>query len=127
MSNIRHWKEKFDADAEFVYAKTFKLGADLYVKPGDPVDKSMFGKNVKARLRRWWDSRVIRRADFVAPASITSGRCGEIQTESAEPEAAVVGPAMEHIGGPWYVVKHGDQEIRVKGRSEAEKVMEDLR
>lgn len=63
-TRIRSWKERWDPQAEFVFAKRLKLGlADQpVVMPGDPVDKVQFSLQ---RLRRWWTAGAIRLAAFV--------------------------------------------------------------
>ena len=59
MAKVRHWKERFDLDAEFVFAKRLKFG-DGYVYPGDPVPKDEVKPH---RLRIWWKGGYISRAD----------------------------------------------------------------
>lgn len=59
MSAIRHWKERFDPKAEFVFMKRLQIG-DGYVYPGDPVNKEMLKPH---QLRLWWNGGFISRAD----------------------------------------------------------------
>lgn len=57
---MRNWKERWDANAEFVFNKTLNLGLDPNspkVVPGDPVDKEALGL---ARLKHWWNAGFIR-------------------------------------------------------------------
>jgi hypothetical protein len=57
---MRNWKERWDANAEFVFNKTMNLGLDPAnprVVPGDPVDKEALGLG---RLKHWWNAGFIR-------------------------------------------------------------------
>lgn len=74
-SKVRHWKERFRDDAEFVYVRSLNLGGGVFAKAGDPVDREKFDL---ARLRFWWDSGVIRLRDFEAPNVLT----GQVMAES---------------------------------------------
>lgn len=58
---IRNWRERWDPNAEFVFATHLNMGlAELpTVMPGDPVPRELFEEH---RLRRWFDAGVIKLA-----------------------------------------------------------------
>lgn len=60
----RHWKQRWNPDAEFVFLKRLKLGIEghEFVQPGDPVPKAH--PLIRNRLRRWWAAEIIGLADF---------------------------------------------------------------
>ena len=69
MGRIRHWKQRYDPDAKFVFLKRLKLGLDPkkpVVAPGDPVPTGDIRLG-RARIKRWWHAGIIGRADWVDP------------------------------------------------------------
>lgn len=77
---VRSWKERWDPKAPLVFLRHRKLGlagVDT-VKPGDPVTEEM-RKALGNRLRVWWESKFVGRADKVI--------------RKGEPKSAPVSPA----------------------------------
>lgn len=69
MGRIRHWKQRYDPDAKFVFLKRLKLGLDPkkpVVAPGDPVPVGDIRLG-RARIKRWWHAGIIGLADWVDP------------------------------------------------------------
>lgn len=69
MGRIRHWKQRYDPDAKFVFLKRLKLGLDKkkpVVMPGDPVPTGDIRLG-RARIKRWWHAGIIGLADWVDP------------------------------------------------------------
>jgi len=61
---LRHWKQRFDKNAEFIWRRPIIWQAKL-VKAGDPIPEEL-QKN-KTKLRRFWEARVIELAQFEEP------------------------------------------------------------
>lgn len=65
----RHWKQKFDPAAKFIFLRRLKLGLDPkkpWVTIGDPVPTGD-ARLGKGRLKKWWEAEVIGLADWVDP------------------------------------------------------------
>ena len=102
----RHWKQHWDPSAEFVFAKRLRMGDDPkkpFVLPGDPVTEAMREKLGMARIRRWWDAKIVQLADFDAT---TRSR----KIESAEKVVEAYDPALTQLSEeklPTGVTKNG--------------------
>lgn len=89
----RHWKQKFDPDAKFIFLRRLKLGLDPknpVVQPGDPVPTGdvRLGKH---RLKKWWAAEIIGLADFKAPDELKRERLEGERAEVREALAAAAG------------------------------------
>lgn len=60
---IRHWKQRFNAEDEFVYMRHCRTVTGAHTV-GEYVDKSEY---TLVRLRRMWDAHYIQIANWVAP------------------------------------------------------------
>lgn len=87
---LRHWRQRFDPNAEFVYTKRMTLSVPKTKKDGKPVtrhdgsvvvevktvhrgdsvDKRLWGG--AHRLRLLWDSKHIMLRDWIDPAAVVS-------------------------------------------------------
>jgi hypothetical protein len=107
-TRTRHWKQRWDANAPMIFLKRMRMGDDPqrpFVLPGDPVTDAIREHIGPHRLRRWWDARVIGRADF--DPTVRGGY--------AAPAAGI-----EHTGRGWYVVTFDDGSTkRVRGEDNA--------
>lgn len=107
MARIRHWKQRWDPTAEFVFAKRLRMGGGsggAFVVPGDPVTPEMRERMGVARLRRWWEAGVIQLAEF------------DPTVRGGKPKAGI-----ESNGRGWYTVTFADGETkRVRGKANAE-------
>lgn len=61
---LRHWKQRFDENAEFVFRKAVTY-ATVEFKAGDPIPEDL--KNKTTKLRRFWESNVVELAQFEEP------------------------------------------------------------
>lgn len=140
----RHWKERFDPHADFVFAKRFNLGLDRknpWVEDGDPVpkDRRMKALNVRVdrrkeqvgrylnvhRLRMWWDAGWIRLAEFDAPdVQSGSGPAPEKIIENSAPKGVA---DVEPLGAGWYKITLPDgKSCKVRGKAKAEAKLAEL-
>ena len=87
ISKSRHWKQKWNPNAEFVYRRSLKIGDGRgnyrTVCVGDDVDKELWGL---AKLKRLWESGAIEIKGWKAPEPPV--------TESRE-ETKLTGPREE--------------------------------
>lgn len=100
MATMRHWKQHFCADAEFVYRKRLNLGGGEWSSKGSPVDKAALGPK---KLRRFWDSNVIEIANW-RPLNV-------IQRDE---------PAVEPRGQGWYFIHWRGITHRARGQGEVD-------
>ena len=63
---LRHWKQRFDPKAEFIFRRASNWDNKQY-RPGDKVPDSL--KNNKRKLQFMWDAKRIELAEFKAPKS----------------------------------------------------------
>lgn len=90
---LRHWKQRYDENADFVCRRPLFWKGKRYER-GDPIPKDL--KEMRGKLRRFWESGAIELAEFEAP-DVLLGR--------AKRPADIV-------------VKEGDREWRVAGLDE---------
>ncbi len=67
---MRHYKQRWDPNADLVYLKRLRLGDNPrkpFVLPGEPVTQEQRDKLGLARLKRWFDNKTIGLADYEAP------------------------------------------------------------
>ncbi len=65
---LRHWKQRFDRDAEFIWRCPLTYGGECQ-RPGDPIPPALMAN--KAKLRRFWESGTIELAQFEEPNVLT--------------------------------------------------------
>lgn len=112
----RHWKQRFNEDADFVWRRTVKFGGQVF-HAGDPVDKALFGGDARLRrvkLLRFWHSHAIELANFEGRDAAT----GEVVNSEVPRVVARV--------GPWYTVAHRGQVHRALGKKKLASLMEEL-
>lgn len=88
MGRIRHWKQRWDPNADFVFLKRMSLGLDPkrpVAMPGDPVPKGEVRLG-RGRLKRWWDAGYIGLAGWRDPS--------DLKREKREEDAAEVREAL---------------------------------
>lgn len=127
MSKVRHWKQHWDPDAAFVFAKRRKLGVAgiEYVNPGDDVTpeiRAELGPKADYRLRQWWEAKFIELKDWEAPEVMRAERRGQ-----SPEELSTVRPKPEPTGKGWYVVRSPEGEfVKVRGLANALRRIDDL-
>lgn len=65
---LRHWKQRFDRNAEFIWRRRLTYAGRAY-GPGDPIPADLSEK--KTKLRRLWESGTIELAQFEDPDVLT--------------------------------------------------------
>lgn len=117
MSILRHYKQRFDPDAEFVFRKNRKLGlcGVALCHKGMPVTQEMKDTLGKHKLRNWWDAGLIELAT----------KQESVEQENVDKDhnlgGPAMGPAMKHMGAGWYEVTLEDGTVeRVRGKKNAE-------
>lgn len=81
---IRHWKQRFDKDAIFIWRKGLTWEGERVVA-GTEIPQSLYDNKIK--LRRFWDSGVIELASFVEPDVLTGAvKTEEVKTEEVKTE-----------------------------------------
>lgn len=137
-TKFRHWKQRFDLNAEFIYRRRLLVGEKMkkhtvikdccpqqveervgvYVEQGDTVDKEFWGKH---RLRRLWDSNAIELKDWKDPVLAQrkvgpqeASPLGDSQNTTTPP------PDVQFIGCGWYGVTYEGKTYRVQGKEAAE-------
>ena len=64
VSKLRHWKQRFDPDAQFIFRRDIVWGTDSY-KVGDAIPQALADN--KYKLRNFWESETIELAQFDPP------------------------------------------------------------
>jgi len=67
---LRHWKQRFDKNAKFIWRKPLTWEGKKAVV-GNPIPKSL--SNAPTKLRRFWESGTIELAQFEEPKNIATG------------------------------------------------------
>ena len=126
MAQCRHWKQRFDPNAEMVFRKSRKLGlcGVERCEPGDPVTEEMKMALGRHRMKMWWEagmlelregSQLAREPELEpeAPASPPADESPELESPGL--------PCMVHEGGGWYeVILVDGSKHRVRGKKAAE-------
>lgn len=119
---LRHWKQRFNRNAEFVFRRKVTWGNRVY-EPGDPIPKELQASPTK--LRRFWESRTVELAEFEDP-DVATGQKPAMATldEMDLPE----GVSVVSSKGSWFIVTTplGD-EMKVNGRKALNSLLEELR
>lgn len=65
----RHWKQRWDPKAELVFVSRMRVGtkAKPFCLPGDKVTKAIRDRIGPHRLRLWFETGVVKIADWKAP------------------------------------------------------------
>lgn len=109
---LRHWKQRFDRNAEFVFRRRKIWGAKTY-EPGDPIPPELNDNPTK--LRRFWESGTIELAEFDEPDVAT----GQVEYPD--------GVTVEKGNGSWFVVTTPDGETKVNGQGALDELIARLR
>ena len=64
MRKLRHWKQRYDKNARFVWRRPTMFGRRAY-EPGDLIPPELEAN--KTKLRRFWESGRIELAEFEDP------------------------------------------------------------
>ena len=94
---LRHWKQRFNPNAVFVFAKRVRIGeaGDPWAPAGTVVDSARFAK----RLKLWWDVGLIEIQDWTLGPGETG--CFAFTIDRPPPLAATTsGRASKRIPRP---------------------------
>ncbi|MEE8609003.1 MAG: hypothetical protein V3S55_15470 [Nitrospiraceae bacterium] len=67
---LRHWKQRFDRNAEFIWRRPTEYG-DWTYESGESIPEQL--ANNPTKLRRFWESGRIELAEFEMP-DVTTGQ-----------------------------------------------------
>lgn len=112
---LRHWKQRFHKDAEFIWRRPVKWNGKV-VTPGDPIPKELVDQPTK--LRRFWESKVVELALFEEP-NVATGQVEELPLPD--------GVTVEKGKGAWFVVRTWDEERKVNGQRALDRLLDELR
>ena len=91
---LRHWKQRFQKDADFVWSKAVTWQG-TQVKLGDKIPEVL--SNNTNKVRRFWEAGVISLMDFSAPDVLT----GQVPVDPAD--VTVTGDLVKHSDRSWTV------------------------
>lgn len=91
---LRHWKQQFNKDAKFIFAKPMNYAGKQYAA-GAKIPKELAAQ--KTKLRRFWEGRVIELADFAYKSVLPDVAVRETLTlkgkkQKPKPEAEELDP-----------------------------------
>jgi len=78
---LRHWKQRFNKDAEFIFRRPMKFEGVNH-QAGDPIPEVLF--NNKTKLKRFWEAKAVELAEFEAP-DVATGALPEPEVEQIDP------------------------------------------
>jgi len=125
---LRHWKQRFDPKARFIYTKRrkFSLSPTGYMVPGEVMPEWVQAKLGVYRLRMWWRSGWIALADWEAPRP-TAREVAEEPAQVRTEDEVVTEPrgSMRHLGGGVYeVTLPGGETQKVRGKKAAQELLD---
>ncbi len=111
---LRHWKQRFDKNAAFIFRRPLQYGPKRY-QPGDPIPTEL--EDNPTKLRRFWESKVIELAEFEDP---------DVVTGRVIPDTLPEGVTVERGKGSWYLVVTPFDEHKVNGQKKLHKLLAEL-
>tara|TARA_R110002167_G_scaffold143958_2_gene333680 strand:- start:34254 stop:34670 length:417 start_codon:yes stop_codon:yes gene_type:complete len=87
---MRHWKQRYDFDADLIFTRRMKLGicGVAVVHPGDDVTDEMKDALGRNRLKLWWESKRVALKDFDGDLGRVISREERIDREGLEARKA---------------------------------------
>lgn len=142
---LRHWKQRFDPKARFVWRKDTDWG-EQHFGAGTVIPDEIIEEMGRAKLRRFWESHFIELAEFDEPDVMTGivppstevevpiepSATVEIPVEGADGASSTDrelpdGVTVENSGGGWYTVTiDGGEPERVRGHDALEALLDGL-
>ena len=117
---LRHWKQRFDKNAKFIWRRAVKYGGKR-VEIGSAVPEDM----APTKLKRFWEANIIELAEFEAPNVATGQRVEPAEPVGSElPEGVTVKPGK----GSWFQVHVAGEDVvhRVNGKRALAKFLDEL-
>ncbi len=118
---LRHWKQRFNRDAEFIWRRTIVYAGERY-EAGTPIPEALAKSPTK--LRRFWEGHSIELAEFDVPNVVT----GQVEDQVPSP-MGLPGVLVRSGRGSWFLVKRdaGADEIKVNGQRALDKLLDQWR
>ena len=119
--SLRHWKQRFDKNASFIWRRDVQWDGKRSFKAGDEIPQDVLDEMGPTKLRRLWESHRIELAEFDIP----NPRTGVVEKvpEPERPEGVVV----TAIGGNWHsVTVDGGQPRKVRGAKGLQELMDSI-
>jgi hypothetical protein len=142
---LRHWKQRFDKNARFVWRRDVLWGAHQ-CRTGEPIPEWILKEMGRTKLRRLWESRRIELAEFedadawpqgpppdAAPppespsAAAADASLPEAVTEVPDPLALPAGVTLTKNGGGWYTLGTDIGDVKIQGKAKLVAALEELR
>lgn len=122
---LRHWKQRFDKNAAFVWRRKIKYAGEL-TQPGEPIPDAL--QDHPTKLRRFWESQTIELAEFEEPDVAT----GQPQVALVADEPVEIDPPIEGVSvtkgnGSWFIVSTDGDEVKVNGQRALDELIDELR
>ena len=108
---LRHWRQRFTPEGPFRFRRPTTIEGRAF-GIGEPVPPGLLSAT---KLRRWWRSERIELVDFEER---------DISTGQPVARAASCEPALETLGGGWFIVSPGTPHAeRVRGKKALEEAV----
>ncbi len=111
---LRHWKQRFEKNAKFIFRRGMLYGATQY-KPGDDIPQIL--QDNPAKLRRFWESGVIELAAFDEPDVMTGAITNDLPA----------GITVEQGKGSWFIITDGEETYKANGKKNLKALIERLK
>ena len=121
---LRHWKQRFDKNADFVWRRQIKYAGEL-TQPGELIPDEL--QDAPTKLRRFWESGTIELAEFEDPNVATGQVEVSHENEEVEIDPPIEGVTVVKAKGSWFVVNTGEDEVKVNGQKALDALLVDLR
>ena len=119
---LRHWKQRFDRNARFIWRKGGFWHGQPIVAGGEVTPAQMLQMG-KAKLRRLWDSERIELAEFDFP----NPRTGVPDAPRSDEDLLPNGVTVEALGGNWHAVKmNGSLVKKVRGSTRLQATIDEI-
>jgi len=123
----RHWKQHWDPDAPLVFIRRMNLGIKgaRVVNPGDEVTPAIRAAlspcpaRATARLRRWWNAKLLAIKGWQAPDEI----------QRARRDRGLPRLELQDMGKGWFLVYGAEagKYVKVRGRKNADDTLDRMK
>lgn len=123
---LRHWKQRFDKNARFIWRRAVKYGGEQ-MKIGAELPEDF----PPIKLKRFWEANIIELAEFEDPNVATGQRAEPAEPTKSKPvelPELPEGVAVERGRGSWLLVTvEGDEKVhKVNGKRALAEFLERL-
>lgn len=119
---LRHWKQRFNPNARFIFRKQTRWDGSTTFQPGDEVPPGLLPPH---KLRRFWEAGRVELAEFDEPRDVSTGfNHAEDNPERAQ---ALGETSVTSLGGNWYLIKAADgREFKERGKAKMNARLDEL-